>query len=275
MAEDVFERRVGAPWQEVPPGLWLHRGGAMLALALRCGVELLTPGLSWRREFTIQCANIFRLAVFPVFLINLLIGFTGTGVQGGALLAAFGAVDRVGAIVPVALLREGSPILTGAVMSGVIGTTITAEIGARKIRQELEALEVMGIDPIRNLILPRILALCVVMMILNMVGLVSGVIGAYLGAVGLLDASSGSFITQSLANTNYVDLWASEFKVLIFGFMIGIVSCFKGLDVSGGAEGVGRAVNQGVVANLIGISMVGLLFTTLFLALYPDIFVLR
>ena len=262
-------------WNEVPPWLWIHRGGAMAALALRCSVELVTPGISWRREFVIQCANIFRLAVIPVFIINMLVGFTGTGVQGGAVLSAFGAVDRVGAIVPVALLREGAPIIVGMVTAGVIGTTITAELGARKIRDELAALEVMGIDPVRNLVLPRIAALTVVMLILNMVGLVGGVLGAYVGAVGLLDATSGSFVTQSLANTNYVDLWASQVKACLFGLMIGVIACQKGLEVKGGAEGVGRAVNQSVVASLVGVGMVGLLFTTLFLALFPDSFVLR
>jgi phospholipid/cholesterol/gamma-HCH transport system permease protein len=131
----------------------------------------------------------------PVFLINLLVGFTGTGVQGGAVLESFGAIDRVGAVVPVALLREGGPIISGAVMAGVIGTTITAEIGARLIRQELEALHVMGIDPIRNLVLPRIVALITVMLIINMLGLVGGVLGAYAGAVGLLSATTASFFT--------------------------------------------------------------------------------
>ena len=266
---------VAPRWTEIPPGLWLIRAGGMAALGIRCLVELLTPGLSWRRELVIQCANIFRLAVFPIFAINVVVGFTGTGVQGGAVLEAFGAIDRVGAVVPIALLREGAPIITGTVMAGTIGTTITAEIGARVIRQEIEALQVMGIDPVRNLVLPRVVAVTLVMLIFNMVALVAGVLGAYLGAVGLLDATSGSFFTQALANTNFIDLWASELKTFLFGVMIGVVACHKGLTVRGGAEGVGRAVNESVVANLIGIGMVGLLFTAIFLALYPDVFVLR
>jgi phospholipid/cholesterol/gamma-HCH transport system permease protein len=247
----------------------------MAALALRCGVEFLTPGLSWRREAIVQCANVFWLAITPVLLINFLVGFAGAGVTGGASLESFGAVDRVGAFVPVVLLREGGPIISGAVMAGTIGTTITAEIGARVIREEIEALQVMGVDPIRNLVLPRIVALTVVMLVLNILGVVAGVFGAYVAAVGLLGATSGSFIHQALLSTSYVDLWASELKTLIFGLMIGIISCQKGLSVSGGAEGVGRAVNQSVVASLVGVGAVGLLFTTVFLALFPDSMVLR
>jgi phospholipid/cholesterol/gamma-HCH transport system permease protein len=267
--------QVAVDLRQVPPLLWIDRAGQMAAVGLRCAVELITPGLSWRREATVQCANVFWLAIVPVLLINFLVGFAGAGVSGGAALEAFGAVDRVGAFVPVALLREGGPIISGAVMAGTIGTTITAEIGARVIREEIEALRVMGIDPIRNLVLPRVVALTLVMLVLNLLGLVAGVGGAYAGAVGLLGGTSGSFIHQALANTSYVDLWASEIKTLVFGVMIGIIACQKGLSVSGGAEGVGRAVNESVVACLIGVGAVGLLFTTLFLALYPDSLVLR
>ena len=269
----TYTARVSA--RQVPPLLWVDRAGQMAALAIRCAVELVTPGQSWRRELTVQCANVFWLAIVPVVLINLLVGFAGAGVSGGSALESFGAVDRVGAFVPVALLREGGPIISGAVMAGTIGTTITAEFGARIIREEIEALKVMGIDPVRNLVLPRIVALTLVMLVLNMLGLVAGVLGAFAGAVGLLGGTSGSFWHQALANTSYVDLWASEVKTLIFGVMIGVIACYKGLSVSGGAEGVGRAVNESVVACLVGVGAVGLLFTTIFLSLYPDSLVLR
>jgi phospholipid/cholesterol/gamma-HCH transport system permease protein len=261
--------------RQVPPLLWIDRAGQMAALALRCTVELVTPGPSWRREAVVQTANVFWLAVMPVLIINFLVGFAAAGVSGGSALESFGAVDRVGAFVPVALLREGGPIISGAVMAGTIGTTITAELGARVIREEIEALRVMGVDPVRNLVLPRIVALTLVMLVLNLLGLVAGVVGAYAGAVGLLGGTSGSFIHQALANTSYIDLWASEIKTLVFGVMIGIIACQKGLSVSGGAEGVGRAVNESVVACLVGVGAVGLLFTTLYLSVYPNSLVLR
>src|ERR1700756_432977 len=91
--------------RQVPPLLWIDRAGQMAALAIRCAVELVTPGMSWRREAIVQCANVFWLAIVPVLLINFLVGFAGAGVSGGSALEAFGAVDRVGAFVPVALLR--------------------------------------------------------------------------------------------------------------------------------------------------------------------------
>lgn len=270
---DNARRRVNIA--QIPPFLWIDRAGGVVALAIRCLVELVTPGLSWRREFTIQCGNIFTLAAWSVFMIAFLVTFAIVGVEGGATLEAFGAADRVGAFVPFVVLGTAGPLIAGAVMSGVIGTTITAEIGARKLREELDALIVMGIDPIRNLVLPRIVALTATMIPLNMVAFAGGVLGAFAGAVGVLQVHAASFWTQMLANTSYVSLWASFIEVLIIGFAIGTISCFKGLASSGGAEGVGRAVNESVVANLLGMGAIGLVFTALFLALDPGLLVLR
>jgi len=152
---------------------------------------------------------------------------------------------------------------------------MTAEFGARKIRDELEALRVMGIDPVRNLITPRIVALVCNMAVLNLFALLAAIAGSYLGAVGVFGATTGSFVPQLLANTSYIDLWASEIKVVCFGVLIGVIASHKGLAVRGGAEGVGRAVNESVVAALVGIFLISLLYTQLFLALYPDITVVR
>lgn len=261
--------------KELPPGLWVVRSGGIAGLALQCVARLISPGMSWRREFVLQFSNVFALGAGPVFIVALLVGFAGTGVQGGATLEAFGAVDRLAAAVPVALLREGGPLIAGAVMAGVVGTTITAEFGARVIRDEIAALAVMGVDPIRSLVLPRVLAVTVGMVVLNMIGVLAGIVGAYVGVVGLLNASSGSFVSQLLASTNYLDLWASVLKSLVFGAMIGIIASWKGLSATSDTQGVGRAVNESVVANLIGIGVVGLVFTSIFFALYPDLMVMR
>lgn len=259
----------------LPPGLWVYRAGGVAGLALQCVGRLVTPGMSWHREFVLQFSNVFALGAGPVFIVSLLVGFAGTGVQGGATLEAFGAVDRLAAAVPVAMLREGGPLIAGAVMAGVVGTTITAELGARVIRDEIAALAVMGVDPIRNLVLPRVLAVTLGMLVLNMVGVMAGILGAFAGVVGLLNASPESFLTQVLANTNYLDLWASVLKSLFFGVIIGTVAAWKGLNTASDAQGVGRAVNESVVANLIGIGVIGLIFSTVYFILFPDLMVMR
>ena len=97
-----------------------------------------------------------------------MIGFSTIGIQGGSLASAFGAIDRISAAAPIAFLRELGPLLTSAIVAGTLGSTITAEIGARKIREEIEALEILGINPVRNLVLPRVVALTLWMPVLSL-----------------------------------------------------------------------------------------------------------
>jgi phospholipid/cholesterol/gamma-HCH transport system permease protein len=258
----------------VPPRLWVDRLGGMFGLALRVLAEAVTPGPSWRRELVIQCVAVFKAAIIPVLLVNLATGIT-VGVQVSAILSAFGAIDRAGAAVPVAFLRELGAFLTAAIIAGSAGATITSELGARKIRDELSALEVMGIAPVRAMVLPRIVALILLLPALNMFALGAGAIGSYIASVGLYGATPGAFWRQFLLNTNYIDLWASQIKIVIFAVLIGVIACYKGLSSSGGPEGVGRAVNQAVVASLIAVVGVTVVYTQLLLALYPDLTTLR
>lgn len=260
---------------DVPPWLWIDRMGAMVALGLRCGAELLSRGTSWRRELTIQSVTILQRVLLTLIVVDLAFGFSAAGISAGGVLSSLGAIDRAAATVPVAFLRELGVLVTASVAAGAIGTMITAELGARKIRDELDALSVLGVEPVRNLVLPRVVALVLMMPVLNMVGFMAGCLGAYLGIVGFYDASHESFVAQFLANTSWLDLWASELKAVVFGAIIGVIASYKGLAVSGGAEGVGRAVNECVVACIVGCAAVGLLYSALFLAMYPDIAVQR
>jgi phospholipid/cholesterol/gamma-HCH transport system permease protein len=173
-------------------------------------------------------------------------------------------------VAPIAFLRELGPVLTTAIVAGTLGSTITAEIGARKIRQELDALEVLGINPVRNLVLPRVVALGLMMPVLNLLTFWAGVIGTLAAAVLLYGSTTAAFFDSLLTLTSYIDLWSSVLKVFAFGLIIGVIASYKGMQVGGGAEGVGRAVNESVVASLVAIFMVSVVYTQLFLALYPE-----
>lgn len=264
-----------AEGSDAPPWLWIDRLGGITSLAIRCAAEFFTRGGSWRTEFTIQVSGMFQRVVLTLVLVNLAFGFGTTGITAGGVLSALGAIDRAAAVVPVAFLREVGVLVTAAVAAGAIGTMITAELGARKIREELDALQVLGIDPIRHLVLPRVAALMLVMPVLNMVGFLVGCLGAYLGIVGFYDASRESFTNQFLANTSWMDLWSSQFKAVIYGAIIGVIASYKGLSVKGGPEGVGRAVNECVVACIVGCATIGVLYSAIFLAVNPDIAVQR
>jgi phospholipid/cholesterol/gamma-HCH transport system permease protein len=245
--------------------------GGMAALAISAAAQLVSPGLSWRRELLRQYTFALRATIGPATVVAFVIGFSTIGIQGGSIASAFGAIDRISAIAPVVFLRELGPALTTAIVAGTLGATITAELGARKIRQELEALEVLGVSPVRNLVLPRIVALAVAMPVLNFLTFWAGVFGAFVAATVLYGATMAAFFDQLLVLTNYIDLWSSAVKVFGFGLVIGVIASYKGLEVSGGAEGVGRAVNESVVACLVVIFMISIVYTALFLAFFPEL----
>lgn len=117
--------------------------------------------------------------------------------------------------------------------AGVVGAAMTADLGARKIREEIDAMEVLGIDPIRDLIVPRVVAVTIMTGLLDLVALSFGVVGGYLAAVPILGASSGAFFASFFANATVTDLWGSVLKTTIFGLVIAVVCCYKGLTVKG------------------------------------------
>ncbi len=257
--------------EDVPPGSWLLNAGGTAALGGKIFAQLITPGLSWRQEFIRQYVFAFRVTLLPATVVAFVIGFSTIGIQGGSLASAFGAIDRVSAAAPVAFLRELGPLLTTAIVAGTIGSTITAEIGARKIREELLALEILGISPIRNLILPRVVGLALWMPVLSLLTFWAGIAGTFAAAVFLYGSTAQAFFSQLLTLTNFIDLYGSVVKLTLFGIIIGIIAAYKGLQVGGGAEGVGRAVNESVVSSLVAIGLVTVVYTQLFQAFFPEV----
>jgi phospholipid/cholesterol/gamma-HCH transport system permease protein len=152
---------------------------------------------------------------------------------------------------------------------------MTAELCARQIREELDALRVIGVDPLREMVAPRLLALVVAQVVLLMVSLVAGAVAVYVSVTVVFHAAGGPFAEQFIANTGVLDVYGALGKSIVFGLLIGAICCYKGLNVSGGAEGVGRAVNEAVVSSLLWIFFVSALYTMVFLSLFPDASVFR
>ncbi|WP_205699256.1 ABC transporter permease [Conexibacter sp. SYSU D00693] len=253
----------------------IARLGGMLSLSGSVLRALSGSPAVWRRELLLHCVFILKVAALPIALSVAAWGFAGPGLQAGGFLATFGSVDRAGGFMVVAIVREFGTFVTGTVVAGVVGTTIVAELGARRVRGELDALRTLGVDPVAAIVAPRVLALVLMMMLLDVVALVFGVAGGYVASVGVLDGGSGAFVDSFFRNTTALDLVASIVKVGIFGALIGVICGFYGLTATGGAEGVGRAVNRAVVGCLVAISVVNLLYTQWFLAEFPGVNVLR
>jgi phospholipid/cholesterol/gamma-HCH transport system permease protein len=164
--------------------------------------------------------------------------------------------------------------VTSIVIAGVAGTAITADLGARKVREELDALQVLGVDPVKNLVVPRFLALMLVTALFNIYAILFGLFGGILAEL-LNGGSLGPFWNTLFANSDTTDMWGSTLKTSIYGALIAIVCCYKGMSASGGAEGVGRAVNEAVVLVFLGIGAFNYVFTQTLLATHPQILVIK
>jgi phospholipid/cholesterol/gamma-HCH transport system permease protein len=259
-----------------PPGIDVIEAltkslGGMAALGFESLVSLFTKRPVWFREFLIQCVFVTRVVLSPVMGVNAVFGFTIIGLALGTALEQLGAIDRSAGFLGPGLIREFGVFMTGAVLAGVVGTTYTAEFGARKIREELDALRVLGVDPVASMVVPRIVALTVMAVVIFVMGFIAGAIGTYLAVTVYYHRPGGLFLPQLLANVSYVDLWAGVLKSALFGFLIAVISSFKGLTAEGGAEGVGRAVNESVVACFVAVFFVNIVYTQFLLALYPDV----
>src|SRR5918997_432887 len=258
----------------LPTKSLLEEIGDMMILTGKTIVSPRRPPYPYGGEFVGQFLFALKLCWFPLVISTVAFGYGAPGLQAANFLVLFGALDRLGGFFVLASIREFAPTVTAIVLAGVAGTAITADLGARKIREELDALHVLGVDPVKNLVVPRFLALMVVTGLFNIYALIFGIFGGVLTTL-TFDAPLGPFFATLLNNASIPDLWGSVLKTTLFGAIIAVVSCYKGMTASGGAEGVGRAVNQGVVIEFLGIFALNYVFTQTLLATHPEISVIK
>ena len=261
--------RAAAPTRQV-----LEEFGDMMILTGKTIWSALRPPYPYGGEFVSQFLFALRVVWFPLLVSTVAINYGAPGLQAANFLTLFGAVDRLGGFFVLAAIREIGPLITSIVLAGVAGTAITADLGARKVREELDALQVLGVDPVKNLVVPRFLALMVVTGLFDIYALLFGIFGGILAAL-TNGQPLGPFWATLFANASVTDLWGSVVKTTIFGAIIAIVCCYKGMTASGGAEGVGRAVNQAVVTSFLGIGAFNYVFTQTLLATHPNILVIK
>jgi phospholipid/cholesterol/gamma-HCH transport system permease protein len=258
----------------LPTRSLLEEVGDMMLLTGRTISSSLRPPYPYGGEFVSQFLFALRLCWLPLLLSTIAISYGAPGLEAANFLAVFGALDRLGGFFVVFAVREIGPLITAIVLAGVAGTAITADLGARKIREELDALQVLGVDPIKNLVVPRFLALMLVTGLFNLYAILFGLFGGLLAEI-TYEQPLGPFWNTLFANATSTDLWGSVLKTTIFGAIIAIVCCYKGMTASGGAEGVGRAVNQAVVISFLAIGAFNTVFTQTLLATHPNILVIK
>jgi phospholipid/cholesterol/gamma-HCH transport system permease protein len=248
--------------------------GAIGVLTRKTVVAALRPPYSYAPELVSQFVFGLRMAWFPMIVASLAFTYGPAGIQAAGFLNLFGAIDRLGGLFAMVVMREFAPLVCAIVMAGVVGTSMCADLGARKIREEIDALTVLGIDPIKSLVAPRFIALMSLTSLLNVFALLFGTLGGMLVTVSN-DAPIGPFFATFFTNATVPEVAASLLKTTIFGAIIAIVCCYKGLAAKGGAEGVGRAVNQAIVIAFMAIGVVNYVFTQTLLATYPELSAVR
>jgi phospholipid/cholesterol/gamma-HCH transport system permease protein len=252
----------------------LEEFGDMMILTARTISSAVRPPYPYGGELVSQFLFALRVVWFPLLVSTVAINYGAPGLQAANFLTIFGALDRLGGFFVLAAIREIGPLITSIVVAGVAGTAITADLGARKVREELDALQVLGVDPVKNLVVPRFLALMVVTGLFDIYALLFGIFGGIVAAL-TNGQPLGPFWNTLFANATVTDLWGSVLKTTVFGAIIAIVCCYKGMTASGGAEGVGRAVNEAVVISFLGIGAFNYVFTQTLLATHPNILVIK
>ncbi len=198
-----------------------------------------------------------------VSLISVFIGLI-LALQGAYQLQKFGASFYVTALVGVSVTRELGPLITAIVVAGRSGSSFAAEIGTMKVSEEIDALEAMGLNSIKYLVVPKYLAMLVMMPCLTILSDVAGILGGGFFEVYQLDQTFPMFLAATRDALVMRDIWTGLVKSLVFGVIIAEVGCYEGFSVRGGAEGVGKATTSSVVMSIFLVILADVLFTSLF-----------
>jgi phospholipid/cholesterol/gamma-HCH transport system permease protein len=264
VALEAITRRAGAV------GELFAEVGNMTILTVRTIVSAIRPPYPYGDELVWQFLFVLKLSWFPLLVSTFALNLGAPGLQAAGILSLVGSLDRLGGFFILTAVRWIGPLVTAVVVAGVAGTAITADLGARKIREELDALQVLGVDPIKNLVVPRFLALIVVTGLLDIFAIVFG-LSAGIAAELLYNQSLGGFFATLFSNATVTDIWSSVLMCTMFGAIIAIVCSYKGMSASGGAAGVGRAVNQAVVIALVAVFFFQFVVTSILFATNPEL----
>lgn len=209
--------------------------------------------------------QMLQIGVHSTLVVSLIGLFTGAvlAVQGEYTLSKFGATAFTGPAVALSLIRELGPVLTALMVIGRAGSAITAEIGIMRITEQIDALKSMAVDPLKYLMVPRLLAGMIAMPFLTGIFVVVGIVGGYLVGVTLLGLSAGTFMNQIIRSVDTLDVYSGFIKATVFGFIFGWVSCFKGYTCSFGAKGVNKATTQSVVTASVAVLVVDYFLTSI------------
>lgn len=247
---------------------------ATLGRALRIGVDAIGIGatdlvkLRFQVHETLgQAWFLIRVTAVPSVLMAIPFGVI-VSAQVGNIVTQLGADSMIGAAGGLGVIKQGAPMATAMLLGGAGAAAIAADLGARTVREEVDAMRVMGVDPIQRLVVPRIVAMMLVAPLLNILIIFVGVTSGFAVAVTALDVTPGSYWQSFGSFTTPIDVWVSVIKATIFGFLVVVIACQRGLEAKGGPRGVADGVNAAVVMSIAAVVVLNTAITqvvTLFL----------
>lgn len=250
----------------------VETGGRLVVLAVEsvgaAATDIVRRRFSWT-EFMLQAWFMTRVSLLPTILVAIPFGVI-ISVQIGAVASQVGATSFMGAVNGIGILRQAAPLVTSLMIAGAVGSAICSDLGARTVREEIDALKVMGISPVQRLVAPRVLAALVVALLLTVIVSMTAMLTAYVLNVGGGKVSAGAYLDSFVAFSQPTDLVLAEFKALVFGFIATIVAAHKGLNATGGPKGVADAVNQAVVLSVILLALANVAITQAYVMLVPQ-----
>jgi phospholipid/cholesterol/gamma-HCH transport system permease protein len=246
----------------------LAGAGGTVALTLD-GLRHTLEVRRWWREYVTQAAFLVSVTLTPVVLIAIPLGAT-ISLQVGQLTRQLGGESLTGAAVIVGVIREAAPIAAALLIAGAGGSAIAADMGSRNIRDELAAMEVMGVSPVSRLVTPRLWAASTVGVLLVSMVIVGGVGGGFFFNVIVQGVSPGAFFNGATALVRLSDLVVALAKAGIFGLIAAAVACQRGMTCDRSPVGVGLAVKQAVVITLLAVFTVNYVITSLYVILVPQ-----
>ena len=235
---------------------WADIIGGLLILTWRIFYYLLP--WNWDFDGPEIWRNMYRVGVqsFPIVVVTAILVGAIMVIQSGLYIEQYQAHGLLGWGAGYAILREVGPILIGLMFSGRVGANNTAELGTMKVTDQIDALRALAIDPVAYLVVPRFLAMLVMMFLLVVVGNFTALLGGAVTSQYLLGVDMMLFFQSVVTYVLLEDLWHGLINAVLFGFAIAVISCYFGLATRGGAVGVGRAVNASVVGSAIAIFVI-------------------
>lgn len=236
---------------------FFYRAGDLTAFMLRFFREVVRPPYEWREVFY-QCYLVGYKSTFLIGLTAFIMGAVLT-IQTRPSMASFGAISLIPGMVSVSVVREIGPVITAIICCGKVGSRMGAELGSMRVTEQIDAMEVSAINPFHYLVVSRTVATTLMVPLLAIIADLIAFYGGYL-AMNIHDTTSmRHFFVAAMQHLEFIDIFPAIIKTFFFGYVIGIVGCYKGYHARRGTESVGIAANSAVVASSLAVFIIDMI----------------